>query len=167
MSVGDDLARTRSFGQILSIRSCSICRKKWEGAAKENVERHVEGGKLKCASKNKKCVCACLSQLIADTSVELLPLHAQEVVSGLQDTALGCNGPGSVDVVSSHHSDSDPSSLALTYGVWYLKERVKTIIYVRTMYDAKRSSELLLRVKQVADVPPVLLGLQCLLRQYM
>lgn len=27
LSVGDDLARTRSFGQILSIRSCSICKK--------------------------------------------------------------------------------------------------------------------------------------------
>lgn len=65
-------------------------------------------------------MCAYLSQLIADTSVELLPLHAQEVISGLQDTALGCYGPGSVDVVSSHHSDRDPGSLALSNGVWYL-----------------------------------------------
>lgn len=112
-------------------------------------------------------MCAYLSQLIADTSVELLSLHAQEVVSGLQDTALGCDGPGSVDVVSSHHSDSDPGSLALSYGVWYLtKEQVKTISHVRTMYDAKLSLELLLGLKQVADIPLVLLGLQCLLRQY-
>lgn len=72
-------------------------------------------------------MCAYLSQLIADTSVELLPLHAQEVVSGLQDTTLGCYGSSSVDVVSSHHSDSDPGSLALSDGVWYLtKEPLKT-----------------------------------------
>lgn len=115
--------------------------KNWESATEENVERHLEEGKLKCAPKNKKRVCVYLSQLIADTSVELLPLHAQEVVSGLQDTALGCDGPGGVDVVSSHHSDSDPGSLALSYGVWYLtKEPVKTVSYVRTMNDVKLSS---------------------------
>lgn len=72
---------------------------------------------------------AYLSQLVANTSVELLPLHAQEVVSGLQDTAFGCDGPGSVDVVSSHHSDSDAGSLALSDGVWYLaKEPIKPLV---------------------------------------
>lgn len=86
----------------------------------ENVERHLDEGKLKWASKTKRHMRAYLSQLIADTSVELLPLHAQEVVSGLQDTALGCDGPSGVDVVSSHHSDGDPGSLALSDGIWYL-----------------------------------------------
>lgn len=136
MSVGDDLARTRSFGQILSIRSCSICRKKWAGGTEENVERRLQEGKLKRDSNNKNPVCAYLSQLIADTSVELLPLHAQEVVSGLQDTALGCDGAGSVYVVSSHHSDSDPGSLALSDGVGYLtKEPVKATGFISVMTE--------------------------------
>lgn len=68
-------------------------------------------------------MCAYLSQLIADASVELFPLHAQEVVSRLQDTTFRGDGPGSIYVVSGHHADSDPGSLALSDGVWYLTRK--------------------------------------------
>lgn len=53
-----------------------------------------------------------LAFLIADPPVELLPLQAQEVLPRLDDAALGCNGPGCVDVVPSHHADCDASTLA-------------------------------------------------------
>ena len=62
-----------------------------------------------------------LSQLVADPSVELFPLHAEEVVSRLHDATFDGDGPGSVDVVSGHHADSDPGPLALSDGVWYLR----------------------------------------------
>lgn len=75
-----------------------------------------------------------LSQLVADASVELSPLHAQEVVSRLQDATFGGDGPGSIYVVSSHHADSDPGPLALSDGFWYLmrtpEEEKTTAIHV-------------------------------------
>lgn len=61
-----------------------------------------------------------LSQLVADPSVELLAFHTQEVVSRLQDATFGGDGPGSINVVSGHHADSDPCPLALSDGFWYL-----------------------------------------------
>ena len=61
-----------------------------------------------------------LSQLVAYPSVELFPLHTQEVVSRLQDATFGGDGPGSIDVVSGHHANSDPCPLALSDGFWYL-----------------------------------------------
>lgn len=61
-----------------------------------------------------------LSELVADPSVELFALKTQEVVSRLQDATFDSNSTGSVDVVSSHHADSDPSPLALSDGLWYL-----------------------------------------------
>lgn len=161
---------TTGPGLAASARSCQyalVQSGEGEGATEEECRKTSRGGKNQNAPLKTKSKGAYFSQLIADTSVELLPLHAQEVVSGLQDTALGCDGPGGVDVVSSHHSNSDPGSLALSDGVWYLtKERVKTVHYVRTMKAVELSSDFLLRPKQVADVPPVLLGLQCLLLQY-
>lgn len=53
-----------------------------------------------------------LSFLIADPPIELLPLQAQEIFPGLDDATLGCDSPGRVDIVSSHHSDCDASTLA-------------------------------------------------------
>lgn len=62
-----------------------------------------------------------LSQLVTNASVELFPLHAQEVVSRLQDATFGGDGPGSIDVVTGHHADSNPGPLTLSDGFWYLK----------------------------------------------
>lgn len=55
-----------------------------------------------------------LTFLVADPSVELLPFQAQEVLPGLDDATFGCDGPGRVDVVSSHHADCDASTLAFS-----------------------------------------------------
>lgn len=57
-----------------------------------------------------------LAFLISNSSVEFLPLQAQEVLSWLDDATLSCNSPGSVDVVSSHHTDCDASTLAFSNG---------------------------------------------------
>lgn len=64
-----------------------------------------------------------LSQLVADPSVELFAFDTQEVISRLQDATFDGNGTCSIDVVSSHHADSDPSPLALSNGFWYLSNK--------------------------------------------
>lgn len=68
-----------------------------------------------------------LSLLVADEPVEFLPLQAQEILPRQQDTTLGGNGAGGVDVVPSHHPDGDPCTLALQDGVRHLgdKDRVR------------------------------------------
>ena len=56
---------------------------------------------------------------VSDTFIKLLALQDQIVVARLDDPALGGYGPGSVDVVSSHHPDCYARSLALLDGTWY------------------------------------------------
>lgn len=68
-----------------------------------------------------------LSLFVAYPSVELFPFQAQEVVSGQQDATLGGDGSGRVDVVPSHHSHRDASTLAFPDGFWDLVERGNTI----------------------------------------
>lgn len=58
-----------------------------------------------------------LSLLVADPSVELLAFHAQELVSRLQDAALGGDGAGRVDVVPGYHAYRDPGTLTFLDGV--------------------------------------------------
>ena len=50
-------------------------------------------------------------------SVELLSLHDEVPVAGLDDAALCRYGAGSVDVVASHHPHRDSGLLALLDGV--------------------------------------------------
>lgn len=57
-----------------------------------------------------------LAFLVSNPSVEFLPLQAQEVFTWVDDATLSCNSPGSVDVVSSHHTDCDASTLAFANG---------------------------------------------------
>ena len=53
-------------------------------------------------------------------SVELLSLHDEEAVAGLDDAALCGDGAGSVDVVASHHPHRDAGPLALLDGLGHL-----------------------------------------------
>lgn len=62
-----------------------------------------------------------LSLVVPDLLVELLPLQAQEVFAGRNDATLGCDGSGSVDVVSSNHADCDACALALGDSLRYLQ----------------------------------------------
>lgn len=57
-----------------------------------------------------------LAFLVSNPSVEFLPLQAQEVFTWVDDATLSCNSPSSVDVVSSHHTDCDASTLAFANG---------------------------------------------------
>lgn len=57
-----------------------------------------------------------LAFLISNPSVEFLPLQAQEVLPWLDDATLSCDSPGSVDVISSYHTDCDASTLAFSNG---------------------------------------------------
>ena len=50
---------------------------------------------------------------ISDPLVELLALQHEKVVPGLDDPALGRDGPGRVDVVAGDHADRDTRALAL------------------------------------------------------
>lgn len=61
-----------------------------------------------------------LAELVANAPVELPSLYTQEVFSRMHDATLGGDGPGSVYVVSCHHTDGDSSPLALPDGFWYL-----------------------------------------------
>ena len=54
--------------------------------------------------------------LVADPSVELLALEAQEVLPGVDDATLDGDGPRCVDVVTGDHADRDACSLALADG---------------------------------------------------
>lgn len=67
------------------------------------------------------CCSSHLSLVISDLPVELFSLQAQEVLPGQQDSTLGCNGTGSVDVVSSNHTYSDTCTLALGDRLRYLQ----------------------------------------------
>lgn len=126
LSVGDDRARTLSLGHTLSSRSCSI----WEGEAHRGCRARVGGAGQRWGDKQPEpCTEAgappardYLAFLIADPPVELLPLQAQEVLPRLDDAALGRDGPGRVDVVSSHHADRDASTLAFADGLRDLEE---------------------------------------------
>lgn len=60
------------------------------------------------------------SFFVAYPPVELFALQADEVVAGLQDAALGGDGPGRVDVVACHHPHRDACTLALPDGIWDL-----------------------------------------------
>lgn len=62
-----------------------------------------------------------LSLVVPDLLVELLPLQAEEVFAGRNDATLGCDGAGSVDVVSSNHADCDACALALGDSLGYLQ----------------------------------------------
>lgn len=62
-----------------------------------------------------------LSLLVPDPPVELLPVDAQEVFSGVDDATFDSDGSCRVDVVSGHHTHSDSSTLALQDGVGHLR----------------------------------------------
>lgn len=66
-----------------------------------------------------------LAFLIADPPVELLPLQAEKVLPRLDDAALGCNGPGSVNVVPGHHADCNASTLAFSDSFRDLEESIQ------------------------------------------
>lgn len=64
-----------------------------------------------------------LSFLVAYPSVELFALQAEEVISGLEDAALGGDGSSRIDVIPGHHSHRDASTLAFPDSVWDLEGR--------------------------------------------
>lgn len=63
-----------------------------------------------------------LAFLVSNPSVEFLPLQAQEIFTWLDDATLSCNCPGSVDIVSSYHTDCDASTLAFANGFRDLRD---------------------------------------------
>lgn len=67
------------------------------------------------------CFVQYLSLLIPDSPVELLPIDAQEIFSGVDDAALDCDGSCGINVVSRHHTHCDPGTLAFQDGVWHLR----------------------------------------------
>lgn len=113
LSVGDERARTRSLGQILSMRSCSIWKSR-DGQFCKRVVNPSEFGNLGASLSSH------FSFFVAYPPVELFALQADEVVAWLQDAALGGDGPGRVDVVASHHPHRDACALALPDGIWDL-----------------------------------------------
>ena len=58
----------------------------------------------------------------ANPLIEFFALENQEVVSMSQNSTFGGDTPSSVDIVSSHHSNSDSRSLTLADGVWNLHQ---------------------------------------------
>lgn len=62
-----------------------------------------------------------LSLLIPDPPVELFPVDAQEVFSGVDDATFDSDGSCRVDVVSCHHTHGDSSTLAFLDGVRHLR----------------------------------------------
>ena len=67
-------------------------------------------------SEDPLCWATYLPFLVADPSVEILALKAQEVLPGMDDATLDGDGPCRVDVVTGDHADSDACSLALADG---------------------------------------------------
>lgn len=69
-----------------------------------------------------------LSHFIVNASVELFALQTQEIISRMQNATFNGNCTGSIDIVSSHHANSDSSPLALSDGFWNLwsKRKEKT-----------------------------------------
>lgn len=145
LSVGEERASTLSFGQILSIRSCSIWRRGCGmsvGGHREKrspMQSHwaLEGAPAGRCSRMQSprlpaplqlgppqwglCSgCAYLPLLIADPPVELFALQAQEVLSRMDNATLDGDGPGCVDIVTSDHADCDACPLALADGFWDL-----------------------------------------------
>lgn len=68
-----------------------------------------------------QCALLYLSLLVPDPPVELLPVDAQKVFSGVDDATFDSDGSCRVDVVSCHHTHSDSSTLALQDGVGHLR----------------------------------------------
>lgn len=62
-----------------------------------------------------------LALLIADNSVEFFAFQAQEVVSRGQNATFGGDGPGCVDIITGHHSDSNASPSAFGNCRGYLR----------------------------------------------
>ena len=67
-----------------------------------------------------------LPKVIPYPLVELLALHAEEVVPGVQDSTFESDGAGCVDVVSGDHAHRDASALALLNGIWHLRWKTTT-----------------------------------------
>ena len=59
---------------------------------------------------------------VAYPGVELATLEHEEVLSGLEDTALGGDRPGRVYVVAGHHSHGDAGALTLAYRFRHLQQ---------------------------------------------
>ena len=59
---------------------------------------------------------------VAYPGVELATLEHEEVLSGLEDAALGGDRPGCVYVVAGHHSHGDAGALTLAYRFRHLQQ---------------------------------------------
>ena len=115
LSEGEERARTRSLGQILSMRSCSIC---WITERLVSDLQTVSRGRGDASRADSTY----LALLVPDSPVEVLALHAQEVVTRLDDAALAGDGARRVDVVAGNHAHGDPSALAHLDGIRDLEE---------------------------------------------
>lgn len=62
-----------------------------------------------------------LSLFITNPPVKFFAVDAQEVLSRVDDATFDGNGSGSVDVVTSHHSHCDASTLTFTNSIWHLR----------------------------------------------
>lgn len=64
--------------------------------------------------------CTYVAVWVSNSLVELFAIEHQELLTGGDYSTLDSNGPGSVDVVPSHHSDCDASLLTLRDSRWHL-----------------------------------------------
>lgn len=62
-----------------------------------------------------------LSLLVPDSSVEFFAVYADKVISRVDDATFSSNGPGCVNVITSHHSHRDARTLTLTNGIRHLR----------------------------------------------
>lgn len=97
------------------MRSCSIWGSREGSFCQADVNPSHSSGNLGASLSSH------LSFFVAYPPVELFALQADEVVAGLQDAALGGDGPGRVDVVARHHPHRDACALALPDGIWDLE----------------------------------------------
>lgn len=67
-----------------------------------------------------------LSFLIPDSSIEVLALQTQEVITRLDDATFCSDGTCCVDIVTSDHAHSDTCSLAFPDGLRDLQWEKKT-----------------------------------------
>lgn len=61
-----------------------------------------------------------LSFLVPDSSVEVFALYTDKVIPRVDDATFSSNGPGCVNVITSHHPHRDACTLTLTDGLRHL-----------------------------------------------
>lgn len=70
-----------------------------------------------------------LSFLIPYSSVEVFALKTDKVIPRVDDPTFSSNGPGCVNVITSHHPHCDACTLTLADGLWHLRCKGKLVLH--------------------------------------